>query len=63
MLVQTHYCPQAWQAWLSGKVVYPISPTAEELAILIEDRNYIGDKTTFSVKEITGFSMSGSKII
>ena len=49
------YCPQAWQAWLSGKVVYPISPTAEELALFIEDRNYIGDKTTFSVKEITGF--------
>ena len=36
-------------------MVYPISSTAEELALFIENRNYIGDKTTFSVKEITGF--------
>ena len=36
--------------------MYPISPTAEKLALFIEDRNYIGDKTKFSVKEITGFS-------
>ena len=35
--------------------MYPISPTAEELALFIEDRNYIKDKTTFSVKDITGF--------
>jgi hypothetical protein len=49
------YCPQAWQVWLSGKVVYPISPTAEELALFIEDKNYIGDKTKFSVREIMGF--------
>jgi hypothetical protein len=46
---------QAWQSWLSGKVVYPISPTSKELALFIEDRNYIGDKTKFSVKEIMGF--------
>jgi hypothetical protein len=29
------YCPQAWQAWLSSKVVYSIFPTAEELALLM----------------------------
>ena len=50
----SQYCPQARQAWLSGKVVYPISPTEEELALFIEDRNYIGDKTKFSVREIMG---------
>ena len=46
---------QAWQAWISGKVVYPISPTAEDLALFIEDRNYIGDKTKFSDEKITGY--------
>ena len=35
--------------------MYLFSPTAEELALFIEDRNYIGDKTKFSVKEIMGF--------
>ena len=49
------YYPQAWQAWLLGKLVYPVSPTAKELALFIEDRNYIGDKTKFSVREIMGF--------
>ena len=34
--------------------MYPISPTEEELALFIEDRNYIGDKTKFSVREIMG---------
>jgi hypothetical protein len=48
------YCPQAWPAWLTEKVVYLISPTAEDLALFIEDRKYIGDKTKFSVKEIMG---------
>ena len=34
--------------------MYSISPTAEELALFIEDKNYIGDKANFSVREIMG---------
>ena len=49
------YCPQAWQIWLQGKVIYPISPTPEELAIYMEDKGYVQDRTQFSPSELLGF--------
>ena len=41
--------------WLEGKVTYPISPTPEDLAIYMEDKGYVQDRSQFSPSELLGF--------